>query len=106
MDRQRKAIVCACKGEHSLSVITVEAYGVTLSDIDIRGPGNSKQGSNDAIPAVLILAEDVEVAGCRITGKCSLGIKTYEMRTTVSSCEYISIILFSFFLGVFGKLVP
>jgi len=85
----QKSAICSRKGEDNLSVVTVEAYGVTLSGIDIRGPGSGRQKQNgkDVIPAVLILAPDVEVSCCKIAGKCSIGVKTYEMNTKVTATE-------------------
>ena len=60
---------------------------MTLSGITIKGHGSANQSDHDAIPAVLIIAPDVEVIGCKITGRRSIGIKTYENNTKVTSCE-------------------
>lgn len=81
--RHNKAIISSRKGEDSLSVITVEASDVTLEDIIVQG---SEKQEQDTSPAVQILATDVEVIGCNISGMC-IGIKTYEEGTKVTACD-------------------
>lgn len=81
-----KAEVCSHGGENSLSVITVDANEVVLSGLKIKGSG-AMQTNEEPVPAVLVLAQDVELIDCEIYGSSAIGLKTYEMNTRLISCS-------------------